>query len=78
VSAVLEERGLSVACAPEDAAVAEVARQVVAAWQAVARERRIVLAAPRSFCAGVERAIDIVESALRRQAGGSRGDRGRE
>src|SRR6516165_10596304 len=28
--------------------------------------RRILLAAPRSFCAGVERAIDVVERALQR------------
>jgi 4-hydroxy-3-methylbut-2-enyl diphosphate reductase len=30
------------------------------------RERRVLLAAPRSFCAGVERAIDVVERALAR------------
>ncbi|HVM66131.1 MAG TPA: 4-hydroxy-3-methylbut-2-enyl diphosphate reductase [Acidimicrobiales bacterium] len=30
------------------------------------RGRRVLLAAPRSFCAGVERAIDIVERALAR------------
>ena len=30
--------------------------------------RRVLLAAPRSFCAGVERAIDIVERALERTA----------
>ena len=35
-------------------------------WADLAGPRRIVLAAPRSFCAGVERAIDIVEQALRR------------
>src|SRR5579862_2777267 len=29
-------------------------------------ERRVLLAAPRSFCAGVERAIDVVERALSR------------
>src|SRR5581483_5165992 len=29
-------------------------------------ERRVLLAAPRSFCAGVERAIDVVERALAR------------
>jgi 4-hydroxy-3-methylbut-2-enyl diphosphate reductase len=34
------------------------------AWAAVARPRKVLLAAPRSFCAGVERAIDIVERAL--------------
>jgi 4-hydroxy-3-methylbut-2-en-1-yl diphosphate reductase len=33
---------------------------------AVSRNRRVVLASPRSFCAGVERAIEIVEEALER------------
>ncbi|MDT4920393.1 MAG: 4-hydroxy-3-methylbut-2-en-yl diphosphate reductase [Pseudonocardiales bacterium] len=36
------------------------------AWAGLAAPRQVVLAAPRSFCAGVERAIDIVEAALRR------------
>ncbi len=35
-------------------------------WSDLAGPRRVVLAAPRSFCAGVERAVDIVEQALRR------------
>ncbi len=35
-------------------------------WAELAGPRRVVLAAPRSFCAGVERAIDIVELALER------------
>jgi 4-hydroxy-3-methylbut-2-enyl diphosphate reductase len=35
-------------------------------WAALAGPRKVVLAAPRSFCAGVERAVDIVEQALRR------------
>ncbi|HVU90664.1 MAG TPA: 4-hydroxy-3-methylbut-2-enyl diphosphate reductase [Jatrophihabitans sp.] len=35
-------------------------------WAALAGPRTVVLAAPRSFCAGVERAIDIVELALQR------------
>jgi 4-hydroxy-3-methylbut-2-enyl diphosphate reductase len=35
-------------------------------WADLAGERTVLLAAPRSFCAGVERAIDIVELALRR------------
>ena len=33
---------------------------------AVRPDRRVLLASPRSFCAGVERAIDIVEEALNR------------
>ncbi|MGI8759833.1 MAG: 4-hydroxy-3-methylbut-2-enyl diphosphate reductase [Jatrophihabitantaceae bacterium] len=35
-------------------------------WADLAGPRRVVLAGPRSFCAGVERAIDVVERALRR------------
>ena len=39
---------------------------VVEQWEAAIRPRSIRLASPRSFCAGVERAIDIVERALDR------------
>ncbi len=35
-------------------------------WADLAGPRTVMLAAPRSFCAGVDRAIDIVEHALRR------------
>ena len=35
-------------------------------WADLAGPRHVVLAGPRSFCAGVERAIDIVELALQR------------
>ena len=38
-------------------------------WQAVAGERTVVLPFPRSFCAGVERAIGAVEQALARCKG---------
>jgi 4-hydroxy-3-methylbut-2-enyl diphosphate reductase len=34
------------------------------AWADVVGPRTVLLAGPRSFCAGVERAIDVVESAL--------------
>jgi 4-hydroxy-3-methylbut-2-en-1-yl diphosphate reductase len=40
------------------------AAPALARWAAAAGRRRIVLAGPRSFCAGVERAIEIVERAL--------------
>jgi 4-hydroxy-3-methylbut-2-enyl diphosphate reductase len=40
------------------------AAPVLEAWAAAIRRRRILLAAPRSFCAGVDRAIEIVELAL--------------
>jgi 4-hydroxy-3-methylbut-2-enyl diphosphate reductase len=42
---------------------------VLAAWLAVARPRTLLLAAPRSFCAGVERAIDTVRGTLDAVAG---------
>ncbi|WP_424991597.1 4-hydroxy-3-methylbut-2-enyl diphosphate reductase [Nocardia nova] len=35
-------------------------------WSAATGEREILLAGPRSFCAGVDRAIQIVEQTLRR------------
>jgi 4-hydroxy-3-methylbut-2-enyl diphosphate reductase len=38
-------------------------------WSAAVGERSVLLAAPRSFCAGVERAIDIVSLTLDRTAG---------
>ena len=38
----------------------------LATWAAAVRPRRVLLASPRSFCAGVERAIEIVELALKK------------
>lgn len=43
-----------------------VAAPIVAQWAATVGERDVVLASPRSFCAGVERAIDIVKRAIER------------
>jgi 4-hydroxy-3-methylbut-2-enyl diphosphate reductase len=40
------------------------AAPVAERWAAACRERTVLLAGPRSFCAGVERAIEIVERAL--------------
>ncbi|TDO34792.1 4-hydroxy-3-methylbut-2-enyl diphosphate reductase [Kribbella sp. VKM Ac-2527] len=40
------------------------AAPVIDAWAAATDDREVVLAGPRSFCAGVERAIEIVERAL--------------
>jgi 4-hydroxy-3-methylbut-2-enyl diphosphate reductase len=37
---------------------------VIEEWRDALRPRRVLLAEPRSFCAGVERAIEIVELAL--------------
>ena len=41
-------------------------RPALEAWAGALGPRRVELAAPRSFCAGVERAIEIVERALDR------------
>src|SRR5207247_4282133 len=40
------------------------AAPALASWAAAAGPRTVLLAGPRSFCAGVERAIEIVERAL--------------
>src|ERR1700722_14789060 len=40
------------------------AAPVAERWAAACRPRTVLLAGPRSFCAGVERAIEIVERAL--------------
>ena len=42
------------------------ARPALAAWAAAAGAREVLLAQPRSFCAGVRRAIETVERALER------------
>ncbi len=39
----------------------------LARWAAAAGQRRVLLAGPRSFCAGVDRAIEIVEKLLEQQ-----------
>jgi 4-hydroxy-3-methylbut-2-enyl diphosphate reductase len=43
------------------------AAPVAQRWAAACGTRQVVLAGPRSFCAGVERAIEIVERVLERQ-----------
>lgn len=48
------------------AAVLEAAAGVLDGWAQVIRPRELVLAAPRASCAGVERAIEVVERALDR------------
>jgi len=42
------------------------AAPALARWAAAAEPRTVLLAGPRSFCAGVERAIEVVERALDR------------
>jgi 4-hydroxy-3-methylbut-2-enyl diphosphate reductase len=43
------------------------AAPALAAWSGAAGPRTVLLAGPRSFCAGVERAIEVVERALRQR-----------
>ncbi|WP_018685791.1 4-hydroxy-3-methylbut-2-enyl diphosphate reductase [Actinokineospora enzanensis] len=43
------------------------AKSTVGAWLAAGGPRTVVLAAPRSFCAGVERAVQVVERELVRE-----------
>ncbi|PZG44199.1 4-hydroxy-3-methylbut-2-enyl diphosphate reductase [Spongiactinospora gelatinilytica] len=61
--------GLGVAAAHGDLTGWPAARDALGACLAVARPRIVLLAAPRSFCAGVERAIEIVAEVLRRRGG---------
>jgi (E)-4-hydroxy-3-methyl-but-2-enyl pyrophosphate reductase len=60
--------GLGVAATDE--AGGQAARSALAGFLAVAdRPRVVLLAAPRSFCAGVERAIEVVEQLLDQRGG---------
>ncbi|MFI1801140.1 4-hydroxy-3-methylbut-2-enyl diphosphate reductase [Streptomyces sp. NPDC020379] len=47
-------------------------RTVLGAWAGAVRPRTVLLASPRSLCAGVERAIEVVEALLERHAGAGR------
>jgi 4-hydroxy-3-methylbut-2-enyl diphosphate reductase len=60
LSAGMPVRGLRALAALRAAA------PVIEQWAAAAADREVVLASPRSFCAGVERAIDIVDRSLER------------
>ncbi|GAB3727793.1 hypothetical protein GCM10027598_47820 [Amycolatopsis oliviviridis] len=53
-----------VAAAPGDRAALDICDRTAIELARARRERVVCLAAPRSFCAGVERAIEIVERAL--------------
>ena len=57
---------MSAVDAPRAAASLAGVRGTIERWARACRRRRVVLASPRSFCAGVERAIEIVERALER------------
>jgi 4-hydroxy-3-methylbut-2-enyl diphosphate reductase len=63
------EAGLGVAADAGDAAVVAAARDALAAWLGAARPRTVALASPRSFCAGVDRAVEVVRHALDRREG---------
>lgn len=64
------EMGLGVAARGNDNECAAVARAAMDAWLAVSgSSRNVLLAAPRSFCAGVDRAIEVVERALEQRGG---------
>lgn len=52
------------AAVPTGSPVEPAVRELVAATGALYRPRSVVLASPRSFCAGVERAIETVERVL--------------
>ncbi|NMH98704.1 4-hydroxy-3-methylbut-2-enyl diphosphate reductase [Pseudonocardia sp. K10HN5] len=56
------------ASAVRGGALEHAARDAVVAALAACRPRTVLLASPRSFCAGVERAIEIVQRALDRYA----------
>jgi 4-hydroxy-3-methylbut-2-enyl diphosphate reductase len=61
--------GLGVAAADDHPAAWPAARAALGACLSVAGPRTILLASPRSFCAGVERAIEVVERALDERPG---------
>ncbi|GAB3452725.1 hypothetical protein GCM10027570_31260 [Streptomonospora sediminis] len=62
--------GLGAAAGAGDPAADRAAREALEAFLAVAgTPRTVLLAAPRSFCAGVERAIEVVEQALEQWGG---------
>ncbi|MGH3760571.1 4-hydroxy-3-methylbut-2-enyl diphosphate reductase [Actinophytocola sp.] len=61
--------GLGLSAPADDPAGQAVAATTLATWLAVARPRKVLLASPRSFCAGVERAIEIVRLLLDQRRG---------
>jgi 4-hydroxy-3-methylbut-2-en-1-yl diphosphate reductase len=62
-----DDAWIAAAAGVNDDAALRAAAGAVGQWSAVAGARRVVLAAPRSFCAGVERAIEIVRQLLARR-----------
>ncbi|QXE38870.1 4-hydroxy-3-methylbut-2-enyl diphosphate reductase [Streptomyces sp. GMY02] len=62
---------MALAAATDDLAELPVLHAALDAWRSVCRPRTVLLAAPRSFCAGVERAIEVVERLLERRTNGT-------
>ena len=63
------EAGLGVAVTGSPALTEQVCAAMAACLAVTGPARKVLLAAPRSFCAGVERAIEIVERLLARRGG---------
>jgi 4-hydroxy-3-methylbut-2-enyl diphosphate reductase len=61
--------GLAVALPRTGDADRQAVESSLETWAALARPRQVLLASPRSFCAGVERAIAVVEELLDRTDG---------
>ncbi|WP_170313681.1 4-hydroxy-3-methylbut-2-enyl diphosphate reductase [Phytoactinopolyspora halophila] len=61
--------GLAASRVPEASGIRQAASDALARWAAVAQPRTVLLASPRSFCAGVERAIDVVWRLLEQRGG---------
>ncbi|MFE9662541.1 4-hydroxy-3-methylbut-2-enyl diphosphate reductase [Streptomyces sp. NPDC005955] len=61
--------GVAVVVSDAEAGLRPVAEAAVDSWVRVMGPRTVLLASPRSFCAGVERAIDVVEALLEQQHG---------
>ncbi len=57
--------GLGVAVPPSPALIRSRASAVLAGWLSVTGPRTVLLAGPRSFCAGVDRAVEVVRRVLR-------------
>jgi 4-hydroxy-3-methylbut-2-enyl diphosphate reductase len=58
------QRALCAGAQAADDEVLRAVRSAIASWVAVSGPHIVLLAGPRSFCAGVRRAVDIVERAL--------------
>jgi 4-hydroxy-3-methylbut-2-enyl diphosphate reductase len=62
------QRALCAGARAGDGDALEAVHSAVTSWSAVSGPHTVLLAGPRSFCAGVRRAIEIVERALQQYA----------